>query len=194
MAVQQRKWSRGSPFFTQVFLSYICGCSCWLNILTSAFLSDWQLWTEKPQSVLLQVLMKASRLGTNSERRVWNSKVQGSGNKGCDHSFFTGEKEYKDMNLNTVYVCACKRERGDIWAGLRAFQSRFHCGMAVPSAQRIGCQWVMLAALADNLKRLGEFSQTVRIGALKQNKTHSPSPPDDGVKVVQTRKTAATGV
>lgn len=99
------------------------------------------------------------------------------------------------MNLNTVYVCACKRERGDIWAGLRAFQSRFHCGMAVPSAQRIGCQWVMLAALADNLKRLGEFSQTVRTGALKQNKTHSPSSPDGGgVKVVQTRKTAATGV
>lgn len=61
--------------------------------------------------------------------------------------------------------------------------------MAVPSAQRIGCQWVMLAALADNLKRLGEFSQTVRIGALKQNKADG-----GGVKVVQTRKTAATGV
>lgn len=47
----------------------------------------------------------------------------------------------------------------------------------------------MLAALADNLKRLGEFSQTVRIGALKQNKADG-----GGVKVVQTRKTAATGV
>lgn len=55
--------------------------------------------------------------------------------------------------------------------------------MAVPSAQRIGCQWVMLAALADNLKRLGEFSQTVRIGALKQNKADG-----GGVKVVQTRE------